>query len=381
MATWPLGPKTKITMAQKNEPSLLQESARAHLDSVWAEVLDLAELDKHTDSEWSSLFSEIIEKGGSTYPYVLVTQVLGKCSDASLNALCLQDSSPLMGAWDARSLASKVVVPWNESVGRPLSGVNPDPYVNNPARHKNFGDDMRAKARNKEHFDILHKVANHLQVSPASEASRLFRLVLVEIRRHLESHDSEYFGPPRASLPDVLNVLRDFVAVSSNGVRLQVVVYALFKVFASAFPSFGGVRSYPTNSADAAGGRAGDIERVNDAGIVDFAIEVKDRTLSIAELDSTIMKARAAQVFNILFLVQAKSVVEDDEKVSIRIAHEFSRGIDINVSHVSVFFRNSLILLTPEQRSALLRVVHDSLHELGAHFKHRQHWQELMRSL
>jgi hypothetical protein len=141
------------------------------------------------------------------------------------------------------------------------------------------------------------------------------------------------------------------------------------------------VRSYPTNSADKAGGRAGDVERLNQVGEVDFAIEVKDRTLSLAELDNTILKARAAKIFNVLFVVQGNPLTEDPEKIQARITHEFSRGIDINVAASSIFVNNSLILLTPQQRSHLLRVVHDSLHEMGAHFKHRQHWQELMRSL
>ncbi|CAB3730296.1 restriction endonuclease, SacI family [Trinickia soli] len=368
-------------MAKKAELSAFHQAARNYLENAWSAVLNIPDLNATVDTKWSTHLGRIIREGGSTYPYVLLTQLLGKCVNPDLNALCLQDSSELPGAWDARSLASKVVVPWNEAVGRPISGANPDPYVNNPARYKNFGEEMRSKAKNKIDYDFLHSLAYELQTSAAEDAAKIFSLALVEIRRHLESNDSEYFGPPRVSLDDVISVIKSFISTPSNGVRLQVITYATLKVFSTAFTDFGGVRSYPTNSADRAGGRAGDVERINRDGVVDFAIEVKDETLSQAELGNTILKARAANVFNVLFVVQGNPVVDDCVAANVRMAQEFSRGVDVNVTPVDDFLRNTLMLLSPEQRSMLLRVVHDSLHELGAHFKHRLHWQELMRSL
>ena len=368
-------------MAKKNELSPFHVAARSYLESAWNKVLEIPDLNATTDLEWSAPLRRIIRESGSTYPYILLTQLVGKCVNPDLNALCLQESSDLSGAWDARSLASKVIVPWNETVGRPISGANPDPYVNNPARYKNFGEEMRSKARNKIDYDFLQSLAQTLQASSAEEASRIFRFALIEVRRHLEAHDSEYFGPPRVSLNDIISVIKIFIATPSNGVRLQVITYATLKVFSSVFSDFGKIRSYPTNSADKASGRAGDVERMNKDGTIDFAIEVKDETLSQAELGNTILKARAANVFNVLFVVQGNPIVDDSAAVAARISQEFARGVDVNVAPVDDFLRNTLMLLSPEQRSTLLRVVHESLHELGAHFKHRLHWQELMRSL
>jgi hypothetical protein len=370
-----------FAMAKKTELSTFHEAARNYLEATWSAVLEIPNLGMVTDPKRSRPLERIVKEGGSTYPYVLLTQLLGKCVKSDLNALCLQESSDLPGAWDARSLASKVIVPWNDAVGRPISGANPDPYVNNPARHKNFGEEMRSKAKNKEHYDFLHMLMKEVQASPQERIADIFRWSLIEIRRHLEANDNAYFGPPRVSLNDIVSVVKSFIAVPSNGVRLQVITYATLKILSNAFSDFGTIRSYPTNSSDRASGRAGDVERINKSGAVDFAIEVKDETLSQAELGNTILKARAANVFNVLFVVQGNPVVDDNQAVAERISQEFSRGVDVNVAPADDFLRNTLMLLSPEQRAMLLRVVHDSLHELGAQFKHRLHWQELMRSL
>ena len=364
---------------QKALPSLHQ-SAQLLLNQEWDVAMAIPIITQARDAEWGSIFEHLITQGGSTYPYVLLGQVLAKATDGSLNALCLQDSSSLPGARDVRMLVKNVVVPWNKAIGKPYPGANNDPYVNNPARYKNFGAEMASKAGNPELYEILFKVVQHVQDHGQDEALRLLRLILIETRYSLEENKRDYIGPSRVSLDDVIKVLNEFLKERSNGVRLQVVCYAALKSFAEAFPDFGEIRSYSTNSSDAAGDRAGDVERlINDK--VDFAIEVKDRTLTLSDVEASIMKARIAEVGNLLFLVQATPVLDDSETILKRAAHEFTRGIDVNISEAMTFFATVLTLLSPEQRATLLRAVHDALHELGAHYKHVHRWIDLMKSI
>lgn len=358
----------------------LHEACKALLDSEWAAVMAIPSISSERDSEWGPLFETVVTTGGSSYPYALLGQVLGRATDVTLNALCLQDSSVLPGSWDARMMVKNVVVPWNIAVGRPYPGANLDPYVNNPLRYKNFGEEMESKAGNLKLYHLLEKFVRYLQAHDQDEAKRLLRLVLIETRQSLETNKRDYFGPPRASLDDVMRVLGDFLEERSNGVRLQVVCYAVFTAISEAFPSFGKVRSYSTNSSDASGERAGDVERLVD-NKVDFAIEVKDRTLALSDVETAILKARVVDVRNLLFLVQANPLLDDPDEILKRIAHEFTRGIDVNISEATVFFATALMLLSPEQRASLLRGIHDALHELGAHYKHVHRWMDLMRTI
>jgi hypothetical protein len=82
-----------------------------------------------------------------------------------------------------------------------------------------------------------------------------------------------------------------------------------------------------------------------------------------------------------MFLVQAHPVLDDSDAILKRAAHEFTRGIDVNITEAVPFFETVLLLLSPEQRAGLLRVVHDALHELGAHYRHVHRWIDLMKSI
>lgn len=370
-------------MAQQHKIKALQPlhlAAKKLLDDEWRKVMAIPNVEAVRDPNWGVIFEKIISHGGNTYPYVLLGQVLVKASDGSVNALCLQDSSPLPGARDVRMLVKNVVVPWNRTVGKPFPGTNIDPYVNNPARYKNFGDEMRGKAGNLEFYDLLFKVVDYIQIQGQAKAKRFLHLLLIETRHSLEANKRDYVGPARASLEDVIKVLSAFLLERSNGVRLQIVCYAIFKSFAEAFPNFGTVRSYPTNASDASNDRAGDVERLN-GDKVDYAIEVKDRTLTLSDVEDSILKARVADVENLLFLVQASPLMEAPDDILKRAAHEFARGIDVNFAEAMPFFKSVLMLLSPEQRAALLKTIHDALHELGAHYNHVQQWINLMKKI
>ncbi|MCA8199190.1 restriction endonuclease, SacI family [Burkholderia vietnamiensis] len=372
-------------MAHRSDKlTLLKAQAKTLLDNEWDVVMAFPSVSEMRDSEWGPILEGLLTQSGLTYPYVLLGQVLGKAVDKRNNALTLQKSSKLAGAWDARSFVNDVVVPWNAKVGKPIPGVNKTPYVNNPARYANFGSEMKAKADkkadSKKWYAALDSVVRHIQKHGDAEARRILRLILIEVRHFLETNKRPHLGPPRVSVDRVTNVLREFLRDRSNGTRLQVVCYAVYKTIAVTFPGFGDVRSYPTNSADAAGNRAGDIEIFVD-GKVQIAIEVKDNTVTMEDLDTTIMKARGADVRNVLFLIQANPLLEDEKAILERTAHEFTSGIDVNIAEATAFIRTILVMLSPEARAGLLRRIHDALHELGAHYKHVTRWAELMRSI
>jgi hypothetical protein len=87
---------TKLKKEAKTLP-LLHQTAKALLNAEWLKVLALDDLEKARDSLWGTELEELIVNGGSTYPYVLLGQILAKASKASVNALSLQDSSLLEG--------------------------------------------------------------------------------------------------------------------------------------------------------------------------------------------------------------------------------------------------------------------------------------------
>jgi len=69
-----------------------------------------------------------------TFRYVLFTAVLAKATNSDINPLCLQAGSTLAGAYDARSLCHKVVVPFEISELNKAMGGSNEPFLNKPAR-------------------------------------------------------------------------------------------------------------------------------------------------------------------------------------------------------------------------------------------------------
>jgi hypothetical protein len=135
--------------------------------------------------------------------------------------------------------------------------------------------------------------------------------------------------------------------VRSNGVRLQLVCYALYQALAEAHPSLGEVTSAPTNAADLSSNRTGDVECSRD-GNVSFAVEIKDRPIRLGDLTATVLKARKNNVDNVLFVGFSDPLFEDQDGVLGKAAGEFARGIDVNFTHFEPHALQILLQLSPE---------------------------------
>ena len=76
----------------------------------------------------------VLDSKALTYKYILFTALLSKTADNEINPLCLQKKSELPGAYDARSICHKVIVPFEQTtLDRVLGGSN-EPFLNKPAR-------------------------------------------------------------------------------------------------------------------------------------------------------------------------------------------------------------------------------------------------------
>ena len=100
-----------------------------------------------------------------TYKYVLVNGLLAKAVNKEIDALSLQAGDESDGAYDARSLCHKVLVPFErEFMPYRLGGSN-EPFLNKPARFPRLttdnavrkGNDMRTL---QSLISILSKVKN-----------------------------------------------------------------------------------------------------------------------------------------------------------------------------------------------------------------------------
>lgn len=75
----------------------------------------------------------VIDSKQKTYKYVLFTAILSKSVNSQINPLCLQLSANCEGAYTARSVCDRVVIPFERKTLNNALGGSPSPYTSKPA--------------------------------------------------------------------------------------------------------------------------------------------------------------------------------------------------------------------------------------------------------
>ena len=95
-----------------------------------------------------------------TYKYVLLTGLLAKATDSSVNALALQAGAPFDGAYDARSLCHGVIVPFERDFLQNALGGSNEPYLNKPARFTHLSSNNAVRKGNLVSHNLSKKRNN-----------------------------------------------------------------------------------------------------------------------------------------------------------------------------------------------------------------------------
>lgn len=273
-----------------------------------------------------------------------------------LDSLRLQkrkgDPSDVTG-WDARSLAGKVVAPFNQRQENIL-GTSADPYVGNPMRIPRMARDDQSK-KDVPGWNILVEVLERVESRGDPDFTEaVFRQTLLEMLRRQQSLRFVYSLPPRISLDDTLDLAQRFLQEKSGGDRGLALCGALFDAIGSHFGLFARVERARINASDEATGQAADLECVDAEGKVLLAVEVKERTLTLTDVEGTLRKCRQRKIKDIFFA--APGVQEDDQSaLDERIERAFMSGQNLYVFDFFDFARSVLALGGEPIRSTFLQ--------------------------
>lgn len=143
----------------------LKEDAAAKLQDAYATSLT----NKTINCQYADFIDFIIDNTHLTYKYVLFTALLSKATDPTVNALCLQKKSTLPGAYDARTVCHKVIVPFEMKIlGKALGGSN-EPFLNKPARFPELSKDNAVRRGNDQ--SLLNSLCDNLpKITTAEDA-------------------------------------------------------------------------------------------------------------------------------------------------------------------------------------------------------------------
>ena len=369
----------------KREAEDFAAKAKKILDSTWGTISASAVKgplgDTVDDADLRNAIQRSIRSRTKTYRYVLPTQVLAKLAKHSLDCRSLQVAHGKRGAFDARSLAQSVIVPF-DAVNNGVLGGSPEPYVNNPLRVPSVSQTHSKPQKDKQGWSDLCLVLDTVETKRDQQFTEaVFRQVLIEIHRCLAEVSVSYPVPIRVSLEKTLSTIGQFLAEKSGGDREQAVAGALFGIIGERFGLYKTVRRAAINASDKASGLVADLECISDSSTVELAVEVKDREITVAQIESKLHNARSKKVSEILFVAQKG--LDPEEKVSIpaRIESEFASGQNVYILDLATLARVVLSLTGEAWRPRFLHEVGRQLEEYHSDIRHRRAWASLLSEL
>lgn len=366
-------------------PADLVSGSTTALEQGWKEIVSLGEHGALTnwldDPELIEAVRQAINSTAKTYRYVLPTQLVAKVVDASLDCRCLQAGRGGAGAFDARTVAHKVIVPFDQANERVLGG-SPEPYVNNPLRIPELSRQYASDKKNSRDWERLCYVLDAVEAKqdPSFTKAVLWQ-ALTEVYRRLADVRVTYPVPSRISLGRCLRLIEDYLGQLSGGDRLLALTSALFVVIGRRFQLYSSVRRATITTADQATGMLADLEAVSEDGKIVLTVEVKDRTLTISQIKGKIANVDEKQISEVFFVAQQGISGGDVVEVQSLIDSEFVAGHNIYLTDLLALARVALALLGEPGRHDFLVEVGNQLEVYRSDIQHRRAWAELLRAI
>ena len=357
------------------------DKAKQILDNRWRAIKKLSEIEDFgigIPSDIRQAISSSVNSRTKSYRYVLPAQILAKLTDSLLDCRCVQEGSGRKGSFDARSFCRKTIVEFDRENDNVLGGSG-DPYVNNPLRIPAITVEHRSAQKDSEGFDKLCLVLEFVEENP-KVVCKIFDLVLQAVWGRLQKVSIVYPVPNRVSLEQVQDLLGKFLQERTGGVRLQCISVALFQTIGECFHLFHQVLARRVNVADSQTGSAADLECLSARGEVVLAVEVKDRQLTLIDMQDKLQTAREMGIRALIYLVRGGVRSHDAEQVAETSRREFSAGQNVYVCEYENFLNSVLILFQEQGRRRMLQFIGKQLNE-HADLTHRQAWRDFLCSI
>ena len=353
-------------MSNRRMPQDLLQGAQRLLQSAWDEVLTIpaAELEKASPfvEERLSADIECIMNGHTkAFKYALLTQTLAKATDPQLYCLALQAGAGIRGAFDARSLCRRVVVPFEQENFSNALGGSSDPYVSKPLRRPEISldDKVIREIKYPEEWEALYRVLSAIETAPNPQelATRILRQSLLEVRKQILQLSVSL--PISISTEELRNILQEYLSQATLGMGPQAVTYALLKVFNKRTHTFYEVTSASPTTADAPAGRLADIECKDSNGTIRLAVYVTQR-LDRPKLEHELRKCKGKGVTNVLFVAHEIAV-----KLEEAYRETTQYGINVAINRLVDLVLSITVLLNSEMRRELIEEIRRVLSEWG----------------
>ena len=363
----------------------LHKKAYDLLEKIWTEIKNISEEEIYrkrflNDNLLIYNIRAIIRGRTKSFRYALLTQVLAKLANSSLNALALQRQAGVPGAFDARSFCRKVVVVFEREHLKGVLGNSDDPYVSKPLRHPLVSLDIIQHIKDKEGWKRLYHVLKIVQDrNDISFTEKVLRQILLEVRRVLREVEISEEVPLSSSFISAFKlkqIVDEFLSKPSEGARAQAIIYALMRILNERTNTFNKIVSTKSTVADEYAKRLVDIECFNSEGNLKIGIAVTEN-LDLRKLKEELDKAVRRKIKR-LIIVAYRVKVNPETLHRIVELYEVEYKIDIIINSLTNFILLLTTLLNNRMRIQFLEEVRKVLNELG-YIDHLLDWYKILK--
>jgi hypothetical protein len=209
---------------------------------------------------------------------------------------------------------------------------------------------------------------------------RLFGLNARLVKQPIQRASSNYSVPMRVSVSTALRVAKDFLQTGKSKTRLLLVCSALFGMIGIQLGTYAKVERGNIPNRRRFRPNILDLECVDKTGKVVLAVEVKDRALTLADVEGTITKTRNREIQEVFFTTPKVSAADAD-KIKTRLDTAFAAGQSFYVFDFFSLARAVLALGGNAMRRLFLQRVGEHLDTWITQPSHRQAWQRALQSL
>lgn len=276
----------------------LQEKATTILNNTYKDVISNPA--SHCPEE--KLIDYVIHNTHLTYKYVLFTAILSKAADSKINPLCLQKQSALPGAYDARTICHKVIVPFEmKTLNKALGGSN-EPFLNKPARFPELTKTNAVRRGNDQ--SILNALCDALPQMDTSEKAladlRYLLTILISLGEE-KKKQSQFTINDSNNLPSKLYLyINNALSHSFEGEVLTLMIAGLYHLKYLDNPRIR-VEVHPVNQCGASGREVSDLDIYYDGNILS-SNELKDKEYTEIDVRHAADKVLSAGGNRMLFI-------------------------------------------------------------------------------
>lgn len=258
---------------------------------------------------------EVITGSHKTYRYVLVTGLLSKAVNNDVDPLSLQAKDTSMGAYDARTIAHFVLVPFEREYLPNSLGNSNEPYLNKPARFKRLSLD-NAVRQGKDRAILAKTIVILSAMDTQRKALKYLKSALAVMESVSREFNKKYeIDESGIDVNQTTQSVLDCIfCLTNNPCEGEICPIIISTIESFYLPKSYEVIAHKVNESGSSSKEVGDIDIVNGKKNVITSIEVKDKDFTKEDVEHAIRKFRQAGLERALF-VYGKKVNFDQTEV------------------------------------------------------------------